>query len=353
MSQIGYMIMGVSVGAYAAGLFHLMTHAFFKALLFMAAGSLIGAMAGVQSLDRMGGFRKALPFTFGCFLVGGLALSGLPPFSGWLSKDDIIGFLDHRGGGFLILGIAGYVGALMTGIYTFRMIFRAFLGEPVDEARELEHGHLAHAEVPRNPMTGEEEDTDVGFPGPGHFIAEREVPMKIAMGTLALLAIVGGVVQIPGVDDAVTKFLDPTFADSRLAHTQLPTTPAWVGLVIGAAIALCGIGIAYRVWVVRPGIPIALRERFAPVHNFLVNKWYFDELIEFAFVRPALWFGRLGESVLERIVVTGGITGGTVGVVRAGSAAVRRWQTGFLRYYAAAMIVCMGGIGLYFLISSS
>src|SRR5205085_3918080 len=91
MSQIGYMIMGVSAGAYSAGLFHLMTHAFFKALLFMAAGSIIGAMAGDQSLDRMGGFRRALPFTFGCFLVGGLTLSGLPPFSGWLSKDEIIG----------------------------------------------------------------------------------------------------------------------------------------------------------------------------------------------------------------------------------------------------------------------
>ena len=181
MSQIGYMIMGVSVGAYSAGLFHLMTHAFFKALLFMAAGSLIGAMAGVQSLDRMGGFRKALPFTFACFVVGGLALSGLPPFSGWLSKDDILAFLDHRGGGFEILGILGYVGALLTGIYTFRMIFRAFFGEPAPEAGELEHGHLAHAEVPRNPMTGEEEDTDVGFPGPGHFIAEREWPMKFAM----------------------------------------------------------------------------------------------------------------------------------------------------------------------------
>ncbi len=153
MSQIGYMIMGVSVGAYSAGLFHLMTHAFFKALLFMGAGSLIGAMAGVQSLDRMGGFRKALPFTFACFLIGGLALSGLPPFSGWLSKDDVIAFLDHRGGGFLILGIAGYVGALLTAIYTFRMIFRAFFGDPVPEARELEQGHLAHAEVPRNPLT--------------------------------------------------------------------------------------------------------------------------------------------------------------------------------------------------------
>src|SRR5205085_7837694 len=125
MSQIGYMIMGVSAGAYAAGLFHLMTHAFFKALLFMAASSIIGAMAGDQSLDRMGGFRRALPFTFGCFLVGGLTLSGLPPFSGWLSKDDILGYLDHRGGGFLILGIAGYAGALLTGVYTFRMIFRA------------------------------------------------------------------------------------------------------------------------------------------------------------------------------------------------------------------------------------
>ena len=183
MSQIGYMIMGVSVGAYSAGLFHLMTHAFFKALLFMGAGSIIGAMAGNQSLDRMGGFRKALPFTFACFVIGGLALSGLPPFSGWLSKDDIIAFLDHRGGGFLILGIAGYVGALLTAIYTFRMIFRAFFGDPVP--RGASSSSTATWRTPRsrrNPMTGEEEDTDVGFPGPGHFIAEREVPMKIAMG---------------------------------------------------------------------------------------------------------------------------------------------------------------------------
>ena len=244
MSQIGYMIMGVSLGAYSAGLFHLMTHAFFKALLFMAAGSIIGAMAGNQSLDRMGGFRRALPFTFACFIIGGLALSGLPPFSGWLSKDDIIAFVNHRGGAFVILGIAAYIGALMTGVYTFRMIFRAFLGDPVPEAVELEHGHLHHAEVPTNPMTGEEEDTDVGFPGPGHFIAEREWPMKIAMSTLAVLALIGGVLQIPGIDDAITKFLDPTFADSKYAHTEVATAPAWVGLVVGALIAIAGISIA-------------------------------------------------------------------------------------------------------------
>jgi NADH-quinone oxidoreductase subunit L len=353
MSQLGYMIMAVSAGAYSAGLFHLMTHAFFKALLFMSAGSLIGAMAGIQSLDRMSGFRKALPFTFACFVIGGLALSGLPPFSGWLSKDDIIDFLDHRGGGFEILGIAGYFGAFLTGIYTFRMIFRAFFGDPVEEATELEHGHLHHAEVPTNPMTGEVEDTDVGFPGPGHYIAEREIPMKLAMGTLALLAIVGGVVQIPGVDSGIEKFLAPTFAGSRLYTSEPSTGASWVGLIIGAAIAVAAISIAYRLWVVKPEIPVALRQRFGAIYTFLWNKWYFDDLIDVVIVRPVLWFGRVADSVIERVVVTGGITDGTIGVVRAGSAAVRRWQSGFLRYYAAAMIVALAGVALYFLISST
>ncbi len=353
MSQIGYMIMGVSAGAYSAGLFHLMTHAFFKALLFMAAGSVIGAMAGEQSLDRMGGFRKAMPFTFACFIIGGLALSGLPPFSGWLSKDDIIGFLDHRGHGWIVLGIAGYVGALLTGVYTFRMIFRAFLGEPVPEARELEDGHLAHAEVPTNPGTGEKEDTDVGFPGPGHFIAEREWPMRVAMGMLALLAVVAGVLQIPGIDDKVSQFLRPTFADSKFLHTDVPTGASWVGLIIGAAIALLGIGIAYRLWVAKPGIPLALRARLSGLHTFLLNKWYFDELIDFLIVQPAAWFGRVANTVLEQIVIGGTITGGASGVVRAGSAAVRRWQTGFLRLYAAAIVIGVSAIALYFLIEAS
>jgi NADH-quinone oxidoreductase subunit L len=354
MSQIGYMIMGVSAGAYSAGLFHLMTHAFFKALLFMSAGSLIAAMAGDQSLDRMGGFRKAMPFTFVCFLVGGLALAGLPPFSGWLSKDDIIGFLDHRGHGWIVLGIAGYAGALLTGIYTFRMIFRAFLGEPVDEARELEAGHLAHHDgPPRNPLTGEEEDTDVGFPGPGHFIAEREWPMRIAMGSLALLAIVAGALQIPGIDDKVSQFLRPTFADSKFLHADVPTGASWVGLLIGAAIALAGIGIAYRLWVASPATPVTLRERLSGLHRFLYNKWYFDELIDLIVVRPAAWFGRVANTVLEQIVIGGTITGGASGVVRASSALVRRWQTGFLRLYAAAIIVGVFGVALYFLIEAS
>ncbi|MDX6664444.1 MAG: NADH-quinone oxidoreductase subunit, partial [Solirubrobacteraceae bacterium] len=134
MSQIGYMIMAVSAGAYAAGLFHLMTHAFFKALLFMAAGSVIAAMAGEQNLDRMGGFRKAMPFTFASMVIGGLALAGIPPFSGFFSKDEIIALMGQRGGWHWILFVAGYIGSFLTAVYTWRMIFRAFLGEPVPEA---------------------------------------------------------------------------------------------------------------------------------------------------------------------------------------------------------------------------
>src|SRR5690242_1438791 len=210
MSQIGYMIMGVSSAAYAAGMFHLMTHAFFKALLFMSAGSVISAMGGIQNLDRMSGFRKAMPFTFICMVIGGLALAGFPFFSGFFSKDEIMSIEFERGGWHWILGVAGYIGAFMTAVYTFRMIFRAFTGDPCPEAQELEHGHLYHAPEPTNPMTGEVEDTDVGFPGPEHHIAEREGPMKVAMGTLAVLAIIGGFLQIPGVDEAITKFLEPT-----------------------------------------------------------------------------------------------------------------------------------------------
>ena len=197
ISQIGYMVMGVSIAAYSAGMFHLMTHAFFKALLFMGAGSVIGAMAGIQDMDRMGGFRRAMPFTFITFAIGALALAGFPLTSGWFSKDEILVFAFNRGGWYVVLGVLGYVGAFLTAFYSFRMVFRVFFGNAVAEAVELEGGHVAHGE-PMNPMTGEPEDTDVGFPGPEHHVAERSWPMKAAMAPLALLAIVGGYVADPG-----------------------------------------------------------------------------------------------------------------------------------------------------------
>jgi NADH-quinone oxidoreductase subunit L len=330
-----------------------MTHAFFKALLFMAAGSVIAAMAGIQDLDRMSGFRRAMPFTFICMMVGGLALSGVPPFSGFFSKDEIIALLFAREDWHVVLGVLGYVGSLLTAIYTFRMIFRAFYGEPNEQARELEHGHLFHAEHPTNPMTGEIEDTDVGFPGPEHHVAERELSMKVAMGALAVLALVGGIPQIPEVSDALHTFLEPTFAGSQLYEELEPSTAlTWIGLAVGAAIALTGIAVAHLLWVRRPARPAALRERFALVHRFFVDKWYFDEAIDLLFVRPAGWTGRFARNTFERVVVNAALVGGASGAVRVASAAVRRVQSGYLRYYAALLLMGLTSLGAYFLISA-
>ncbi|MGH2941290.1 MAG: NADH-quinone oxidoreductase subunit L [Solirubrobacteraceae bacterium] len=352
MSQIGYMVMAVSAGAYAAGLFHLMTHAFFKALLFMAAGSVIAAMAGQQNLDKMGGFKRAMPFTFGCMAIGGLALAGVPPFSGFFSKDEILLLIGDRGGWHWILYVAGYLGAFLTGIYTFRMIFRAFYGEPVPEAQELEQGHLHHAEVHTNPADGEVEDTDVGFPGPEHHIAEREPSMKIAMGTLALLAVVGGFLQIPKVTHVIDHFLEPTFEDSALYHREPSDGLIGFGLLLGAAVAIAGILVAYFIWVRNPQIAVRMRERLAPLHRLFVNKWYFDELIDALVVRPAQWFGAWAQQTFERVFVNGLLVGGTSGVVRAGSSAVRAAQTGFLRYYALLIVVGMVVLAFYFLLNA-
>ncbi len=353
MSQIGYMIMAVSSAAYAAGMFHLMTHAFFKALLFMAAGSVIAAMAGIQNLDRMGGFRRAMPFTFGCMLVGGLALSGVPPFSGFFSKDEIIALLLARDDWHIVLGVLGYVGSFLTAIYTFRMIFRAFLGEPVREAQELEHGHLYHAPEPTNPMTGEVEDTDVGFPSPEHHIAERDFPMKLAMGGLAVLAVVGGVLQIPDVNEGLHSFLEPSFHDSVVYENLEPSaTVTWGGMLVGTVIALLGIFVAYTLWVKQPERPRALQARFSGLHTFFVNKWYFDEAIDLLVVRPFAWLGRFASTTFERLVVDGALVGGATGVVRLASAAVRRVQTGYLRYYAALLLMGVTSLGAYFLIAA-
>ena len=351
MSQIGYMIMGVSVGAYAAGLFHLMTHAFFKALLFMGAGSIIGAMAGEQSLDRMGGFRKALPFTYASFLIGGLALAGIPPFSGFFSKDEVLLITGERGGWHWALYALGYVGAFLTAIYTFRMIFRAFHGEPVAEARELESGHPHHAAVPTNPDTGEVEDTDVGFPGPVHAIAERSPLMRLAMGLLALGAVGAGLVQIPKVDFVIDDFLRPAFAGSAPephGHNGLLIA----GVVLGTVLGLAGIAIAYRVWVQRPALAIAARERLRGLYRLFVNKWYWDELIESLIERPAAAFGRYLRDGFERRVVEDTLVGGTTALIRAGSAAVRAAQSGFVRYYAALLVLGVAAVGFYFLLQS-
>jgi NADH-quinone oxidoreductase subunit L len=352
ISQIGYMVVGVSTFAYYAGLFHQMTHAFFKALLFMGAGSVISAMGGEQSLDRMGGFRKAMPFTFVTFLIGALALSAFPFTAGFFSKDAILAFNVERGGGYVIIAVLGLVAAFLTAFYAFRMVFRVFFGDPVPEARELEQGHVHHAD-PVNPMTGEPEDTDVGYPGPEHPIAEREWPMKAAMAPLALLSLVGGIVLVPGVTTTLEKFLEPAFHDSKYANEFIPSASAeWTFAIIGGLVSLAGIGLSYFVYMRRRGVTARLIDRFPAVHDFLAHKWYWDELYDFLVVRPMTAFGRFGQTVIESAFVQGVIIGGAVGVVRAGTSFARTIQSGYVRAYALLLVAGMFALALYFLIVS-
>src|SRR3954471_1388844 len=353
MSQIGYMVLGVASFGYAGGLFHLMTHAFFKALLFMGAGSVISAMGGIQNMDRMGGFRRAMPFTFLTFTTGALALAGFPLMSGFFSKDSIVGYQFHRGGTlYPALGVITLVTAGITAFYAFRMVFRTFYGEQAPEAVELEEGQLAHGEHV-NPVTGENEDTDVGFPGADHHIAEREWPMRFAMAPLAVLSVIGGIVLIPGVTDWLDTFLAPRLKDS--AHfADIPSSRAeWTGLIIGGAISIIGIGLAYVLYMRRQGTTLRLRDRFRSVHGFLSHKWYFDELYDAAFVRPIGGFGRFGQNVIESRFVQGFVVGGAVGVVRAGTNVARAVENGYVRAYALLLVIGVLGLGLYFLVQSS
>jgi NADH-quinone oxidoreductase subunit L len=351
MSQIGYMVVGVSIGAYVGGLFHLMTHAFFKALLFMAAGSVIGAMANVQNIDRMSGFRRAMPLTSGLLIVGALALAAFPFTSGFFSKDEILAYATDRGGMYLIFTIGGYVGAFMTAIYAFRIGFRVVTGEPCEEARELEQGHLHHAE-PRNPATGELEDTDVGFPGSEHQIAERRRPMSIAMTILGVGALFGGVVQIPGVTDLLERFFRGTFESSPLFHIVPSTGASWFGLMIGGLISIAGISVAYYCYVARPGVTARLIDRFGAVHSFLLHKWYFDELQDALVYRPAIALGRFANTVFERLVVDG-IVAVATGLTRGAGSMVRDAQSGFVRAYALLLVGGFAALGVYFLVVSS
>jgi NADH-quinone oxidoreductase subunit L len=353
MSQIGYMVVGVSIGAYSAGMFHLMTHAFFKALLFMAAGSIIAAMANEQNIDKMSGFGKAMRFTSVTMLCGGLALAAFPFTSGFFSKDEILAYASARGGMYLIFTILGYFGALLTAIYTFRLIFRVLRGEPCAEAQELiDTGHVHHA-APFNPASGEAEDTDIGFPGAEHHIAEQSPPMKVAMGILAFLALFAGFIQVPGVDKAITNFLSPVFSDSPLAAIEPSTGAAWFGLLIGGLVSLAGIGIAYWLYVASPATPRRLQERFAAVHTFLYNKWYFDEAIDILVVRPALAVGRFANRVFERYVIDGAITGGAEETIGRAGAIVRTFQNGIVRTYGLFLVFGAVGLALYFLIQQS
>jgi NADH-quinone oxidoreductase subunit L len=313
MSQIGYMFVAVGLGAYANGMFHLMTHAFFKALLFLAAGIVIHHLAGEQDIRRMGGLRRALPKTWLAFLVGSLALVGIPVFSGFFSKDAILASALASGGYGIVLLAAGLLGTLLTGLYTFRLFFVVFGGEPSPLVQEHSHGEH-HGEGPWT--------------------------MTVPVAVLAVLAAIGGLIQIPGLWHLLSDWLDP------VAEPLVEATVAqdYAASAMAVALGLVGIGIAWWLY----GARRAAVPRNAAAQDVLEHKLYFDELYDLVFYKPAVAIAGLWRRGIEEPLIGGSITGVTFGARRAGGA-LGEAQTGYLRSYALAIALGAAVVVVVFL----
>ncbi|HXE75468.1 MAG TPA: NADH-quinone oxidoreductase subunit L [Candidatus Xenobia bacterium] len=320
ISQLGYMFMACGVGAFAAGIFHLYTHAFFKALLFLGAGAVIHALGGEQDLGRMGGLRRALPLTYRTFLAGALALAGVPLLAGFFSKDEIL--VRVFAAGHPVLWTLGVATTLLTAVYTFRLVFLAFHGEP------------------RAPAGAHPHD-----PPPS---------MAVPLVALAAGAVAAGYVGVPaalGGSNWIGQVLEPVFAGARgapeAAHEVSHATEL-VLTVVSAAAALAGIALAHRLVLARPDLGAALAARVPRLAALLSRKYYVDEAYDAVVVRPIV---RASERVLWRGVdaqVIDGAVHGLAAAVRGGGAALRRLQTGSVRAYAMSLLAgVLALIGYY------
>ncbi len=314
VSQLGYMMLALGIGSYTAGIFHLYNHAFFKALLFLCAGSIIYAMNS-YNLNEMGGLRRRMPITFWAMVIAGLSLSGIFPFAGFWSKDAIVAsaYEEHY---YVLFGMA-LLTVFLTAFYIFRAIFLAFTGEPRTE------GARAATESP-GIMTG---------------------PMLL----LALLSIVSGWVGIPEgfglpVRDFFAEFVAPTeFARQTLELEEHAFSFVFAGIsvLVGGA----GIVLAYLLYVQRPERSTALARRFSGVHTFLDKGWYFDALYGATVVRAARWLGRF-TNAFDRRVLVGGLTGGVGRGVSGAGELLRRLQTGGVQNYVLFILVGVLALGI-------
>jgi NADH-quinone oxidoreductase subunit L len=312
MSQIGYMFLAAGLGAYANAMFHLMTHAFFKALLFLAAGIVIHALAGEQDMRRMGGLRGVLPRTWLAFLIGALALAGIPPLSGFFSKDAVLASALAEGPFGQILFAVGVAGAFLTGLYTFRMVFIVFGGELSAYARE----HLHRPDR-----------------------SEPWLWMGVTVAALAVLAVVGGWMQVPGVWHPFADFLKPT-----VEPLFEPTgTEDAIASAIALAAGLAGIAGAWLIY--------GARRRRAPrnrsAQTLLERKFFFDEAYDWLFYRPAVWFARGSRALIERPLIGGSLSGLALTARRAGDE-VAETQTGLVRTYAFVIAAAVATLALVF-----
>ena len=306
VSQLGYMFLAAGVGAYGAAIFHLYTHAFFKALLFLAAGVVIHAIGGEEDLRAMGGLGRALPSARWAFLIGGLAIAGIPPFSGFFSKDEIIwsAFTSDRGN--VVLGLIALVTGGITAFYVFRAFFLAFSG-----AARQDHGHL-HA--------------------PG-------LEMTIPLAVLGLGAFAAGFVLIPNVTAMFEHFLHPTFAYPEEFHSPAPVAGGigYWSLALGTAVVGgLGIGLAYLLYVQRPALASEWANRFRGLHTAMARRYYVDEAYDALFVRPFFATARWAGNMLERAV--DGLVNGVGLTLREASRGLRDLQTGYVRNYALVLL---------------
>jgi NADH-quinone oxidoreductase subunit L len=314
VSQLGYMMLGLGIGSYTAGIFHLYNHAFFKALLFLCAGSIIHAMDSYNLFD-MGGLRRRMPITFWAMVIAGLSLAGIFPFAGFWSKDAIVAstYDEHY---YVLFGMA-LLTVFLTAFYIFRAIFLAFTGEPRTD------GARAAAESP-GIMTG---------------------PMVI----LAFLSVVSGWVGIPeGSGIPVHDYFAELVVPSGFARETLGIEPHPFSLLMAAisvSAALVGIGLAYALYVQRPERAGELSRRFSGIYTFLDKGWYFDALYGATFVRAARYLGRLARG-FDREILVGGLTGGVGRLVSGFGELLRRLQTGGVQNYALFILLSVLIIGV-------
>jgi NADH-quinone oxidoreductase subunit L len=350
ISQLGYMFMACGIGAYTAGIFHLMTHAFFKALLFLAAGSVIHALSGQQDMRTMGGLRKRIPITFWTMTAGVFAISGIYPFSGFFSKDEILYQTFVSPNPFhILLWLVGLVTAGLTSFYMFRLWFKTFFGEP----RFDEHPHedLAAVHASKSSTLVMEAEHDSGQAAHAHGVHESPWVMTIPLILLAILSIIGGWVGIPaalGGHQEFGSFLAPVFhAASNIAIiTPAGTAPATESHALELTLAFIslltaavGFFFAYLFYYRKPGTAAALAKKFAPVYSLLDHKYWVDEIYGRAIIAPLLAFSRL---ILSGLVDGGIVQGTSTGLAvstRGSSWVVRRIQSGNIRSYAGWLAI--------------